>query len=81
MGSGGTNFYNEAFARLGYADEVAEVARLRAFELEPPSTGAIERMPDKEVRIVAGRLEQWREGDVDDPGRHPGAAGQRGSVA
>ena len=25
-------------------------------------TGAIERMPDKEARIVAGRLEQWREG-------------------
>ena len=30
MGSGGTNFYNQAFARLGYADEVAEVARLWA---------------------------------------------------
>ena len=28
MGSGRTNFYNEAFARLGFADEVAEVERL-----------------------------------------------------
>ncbi len=27
-GSGGQNFYNDAFGRLGYADEVAEVARL-----------------------------------------------------
>ncbi|MEO7059276.1 MAG: LLM class flavin-dependent oxidoreductase [Lapillicoccus sp.] len=30
MGTGGTNFYNEAFSRLGFADEVAEVARLWA---------------------------------------------------
>lgn len=28
MGAGGQNFYNDAFSRLGYADEVAEVARL-----------------------------------------------------
>lgn len=28
MGAGGRNFYNDAFARLGYADEVAEVERL-----------------------------------------------------
>ena len=28
MGTGSTNFYNEAFGRLGFADEVAEVARL-----------------------------------------------------
>ena len=28
MGSGNTNFYNEAFGRLGFADEVAEVERL-----------------------------------------------------
>ncbi len=28
MGSGGRNFYNDAFGRLGYADDVAEVQRL-----------------------------------------------------
>jgi F420-dependent oxidoreductase-like protein len=28
MGVGGQNFYNDAFSRLGYADEIAEVARL-----------------------------------------------------
>ena len=28
MGSGKANFYNDAFARLGFADQVAEVERL-----------------------------------------------------
>lgn len=28
MGTGGENFYNQAFSRLGYGDEVAEVAQL-----------------------------------------------------
>jgi hypothetical protein len=28
MGVGGSNFYNAAFSRLGYGDEVAEVAAL-----------------------------------------------------
>jgi alkanesulfonate monooxygenase SsuD/methylene tetrahydromethanopterin reductase-like flavin-dependent oxidoreductase (luciferase family) len=28
MGTGGTNFYNDAFGRLGYGEQVAEVSRL-----------------------------------------------------
>jgi hypothetical protein len=28
MGAGGRNFYNDAFTRLGYGDEIAKVAEL-----------------------------------------------------
>ncbi len=60
MGSGSTNFYNEAFARLGFADEVAEVERLwragrreEAAEAVPLELGSRTNLVGTEATIAA----------------------------
>ena len=68
MGSGSTNFYNEAFGRLGFADEVAEVERLwragqreEAADAVPLELGARTNLVGTEATIAA-RLPLYRAG-------------------
>lgn len=66
MGTGGTNFYNEAFGRLGFADEVAEVARLwqegrrdEARAAVPLELGTHTNLIGT-AEVVAARVERYR---------------------
>ncbi len=70
MGSGSTNFYNEAFARLGFADEIAEVARLwrsgrreEAAEAVPLELGSRTNLVGTEAAIAA-RLVDYRDAGI-----------------
>ena len=70
MGSGRTNFYNEAFARLGFADEVAEVERLwragrreEAAEAVPLELGARTNLVGTAAAIAA-RLPLYRDAGI-----------------
>jgi len=66
MGVGGQNFYNQAFSRLGYADEVAEVAALwqagnrdEARSKVPLDLGKLTNLLGTED-IIAERVERYR---------------------
>ncbi|HXS87191.1 MAG TPA: LLM class flavin-dependent oxidoreductase [Mycobacterium sp.] len=66
MGVGGSNFYNAAFSRLGYADEVAEVAALwqagnrdEARSKVPLDLGKLTNLLGTED-IIAERVEHYR---------------------
>ncbi|MCW2816759.1 MAG: flavin-dependent oxidoreductase, F420-dependent methylene-tetrahydromethanopterin reductase [Nocardioides sp.] len=70
MGTGSTNFYNEAFGRLGFADEVAEVARLwQAGEREaaaaavPVELGTMTNLIGT-APAVAERVERYRDAGI-----------------
>jgi alkanesulfonate monooxygenase SsuD/methylene tetrahydromethanopterin reductase-like flavin-dependent oxidoreductase (luciferase family) len=70
MGSGSTNFYNEAFGRLGFADEVAEVERLwragqraEAADAVPLELGARTNLVGTEEAIAA-RLPLYRQAGI-----------------
>ncbi|GAA0604490.1 LLM class F420-dependent oxidoreductase [Sporichthya brevicatena] len=69
MGSGSTNFYNEAFTRLGYGDEVAEVARLwqqkrreEAAAAVPLALGALTNLVGTRDQIAARVTEYQKVG-------------------
>jgi F420-dependent oxidoreductase-like protein len=66
MGVGGQNFYNDAFGRLGYADEVAEVASLwqagdrdGARAKVPLDLGRLTNLLGSE-EVIAERIERYR---------------------
>ncbi len=70
MGAGGTNFYNEAFARLGFGPQVAEVARLwkagdrgAAAAGVPLELGELTNLVGTPRRIAA-RLPHYRDAGV-----------------
>jgi len=70
MGSGRTNFYNDAFARLGFADEVAEVERLwragrreEAADAVPLELGSRTNLVGTTTAIAA-RLPLYREAGI-----------------
>jgi F420-dependent oxidoreductase-like protein len=70
MGTGNRNFYNDAFARLGYADEVAEVERLwrdgdrdAAADAVPVELGAQTNLVGTPAAIAA-RLPLYREAGI-----------------
>ena len=70
MGSGKTNFYNGAFGRLGFADEVAEVERLwrggkrdEAADAVPLDLGARTNLVGTEATI-AERLVHYRNAGI-----------------
>lgn len=70
MGSGKTNFYNDAFARLGYGDEVAEVERLwragkrdEAADAVPLELGAHTNLVGTETTIAA-RLSRYQSAGI-----------------
>jgi F420-dependent oxidoreductase-like protein len=70
MGSGRANFYNDAFARLGYADEVAEVARLwqagereAAADAVPLDLGARTNLLGP-PEVIAARLPAYRDAGI-----------------
>ena len=70
MGSGKTNFYNDAFVRLGFADEVAEVERLwrggkrdEAADAVPLDLGAHTNLVGTEATI-AERLAHYRNAGI-----------------
>jgi len=70
MGSGPTNFYNDAFARLGFADEVAEVERLwragrreEAADAVPLELGSRTNLVGTTTAIAA-RLPLYREAGI-----------------
>ena len=65
MGAGGRNFYNDAFSRLGYGDEVARVAELwQAVARRGPRCGADRPRTVDESRWYAdgnrGRVDRYR---------------------
>jgi len=66
MGSGGQNFYNDAFSRLGYADEVATVAELwqagkhdEARSKVPLDLGRLTNLLGTED-VIAERIDRYR---------------------
>jgi F420-dependent oxidoreductase-like protein len=70
MGVGGQNFYNDAFSRLGYADEIAEVARLwqagnrdEARSKVPLDLGKLTNLLGTDD-IIAERVERYRAAGV-----------------
>ena len=70
MGTGKSNFYNDAFARLGFADEVAEVERLwragerdEAADTVPLELGAHTNLVGTEATI-AERLPHYRNAGI-----------------
>jgi len=70
MGSGRDNFYNDAFARLGFADAVAEVERLwragrreEAADAVPLELGARTNLVGTEAAI-ATRIDRYRQAGI-----------------
>ncbi len=70
MGSGKDNFYNDAFARLGFADEVAEVSRLwragrreEAAEAVPVELGARTNLVGT-ADAIAARLRLYHQAGI-----------------
>ncbi|HET8931693.1 MAG TPA: LLM class flavin-dependent oxidoreductase [Acidimicrobiales bacterium] len=70
MGTRGTNFYNDAFARLGFADEVAEVERLwragdraAAAAAVPLDLGMRTNLIGT-AEVIADRLDAYREAGI-----------------
>jgi alkanesulfonate monooxygenase SsuD/methylene tetrahydromethanopterin reductase-like flavin-dependent oxidoreductase (luciferase family) len=70
MGSGRTNFYNDAFGRLGFADEVAEVQRLwqagrreEAADAVPLELGAQTNLVGT-VATIAARIPRYRQAGI-----------------
>jgi F420-dependent oxidoreductase-like protein len=70
MGSGRANFYNQALGRLGYGDEVAEVARLwrdgqreQAADVVPIEIGRRTNLVGTETAIAA-RLDAYRSSGI-----------------
>ncbi|WIM87847.1 LLM class flavin-dependent oxidoreductase [Candidatus Mycobacterium wuenschmannii] len=69
-GSGGQNFYNDAFSRLGYADEVKTVARLwregrrdEARAAVPLDLGRLTNLLGAE-EIIAERIDRYRSAGI-----------------
>ena len=70
MGSGKVNFYNDAFSRLGFADEVAEVERLwqvgrrdEAADAVPLELGARTNLVGT-ASAIAARIGLYREAGI-----------------
>jgi alkanesulfonate monooxygenase SsuD/methylene tetrahydromethanopterin reductase-like flavin-dependent oxidoreductase (luciferase family) len=70
MGTGNANFYNDAFGRLGFADEVAEVQRLwqaglreEAADAVPLELGSRTNLVGTEATIAA-RIPLYREAGI-----------------
>src|SRR3984957_5012122 len=87
MGSRASNFYNNAFARQGFGDDVAEVARLWA---EGDREAAAARVPIEiglgtnligPPEVIRGRLRAYRDCGVTTLRVSPVAAGLRDRVA
>lgn len=86
MGSATTNFYNNAFARQGYADDVAEVQRLWR---SGDRTAAADRVPTEiglgtnligPESMVADRLRRYRDAGVTTIRANPAGATAAGRL-
>lgn len=67
MGADGRNFYNDAFTRLGYGDEIAEVERLwrdgrrdEAKAAVPIDLGRLTNLIGDDATVIS-RIERYRE--------------------